>query len=157
MKRTTKLICLDVFYIWGSICCFTDLPLLYSHYGPLHLLQWSLCVSLSHPLPLFVLSLSSLTPMSLLCISLSHTLHSHTPNPKAADGSGSLPAALSGQSHLCPGGLRNARSGAVVGTSEMLQNCLQSVAVESGNDEKLSVNSRLQPPALLQTGSLAFS
>lgn len=117
-----------------------------------------LCVSVTSSASVCAFSLIfDSNSVSLLCISLSHTLHSHTPNPKAADGSGSLPAALSGQSHLCPGGLRNARSGAAVGTSEMLQNCLQSVAVESGNDEKLSVNSRLQPPALLQTGSLAFS
>lgn len=53
--------------------------------------------------------------------------------------------------------LRNARSGAAAGAPETLQSCLPSVEAESGNNEKLSVNSRFLPPALLRTGSFAFS
>lgn len=43
------------------------------------------------------------------------------------------------------------------GAPEGLQNRLPSVEAESRNNEKLSVNSLLLPPALLQTGSFAFS
>ena len=40
---------------------------------------------------------------------------------------------------------------------DTLQNCLPSMEAESRNNEKLSVNSHLLPPALLQTGFFAFS
>lgn len=36
------------------------------------------------------------------------------------------------------------------------QSCLPSVEVGFGNNEKLSVNSQLPPPALLRIGSFAF-
>lgn len=38
-----------------------------------------------------------------------------------------------------------------------MQSCLRSVEAGSGNNEKLSVNSQLLPPALLPTGFFAFS
>lgn len=38
-----------------------------------------------------------------------------------------------------------------------MQSCLPSVEAGSGNNEKLSVNSQLLPPALLRIGSFAFS
>lgn len=126
----------------------------------LSLLFVSLYVSLLLCLSRCLCLLSLSRSLSLLFLSL---IHRHTvtctiqiqwlltgePQP--------LSAALSEQNLFLPVRMRNARSGAAAGAPETLQNRLPSVEAESWNNEKLSLNSQFLPPALLRTGSFAFS
>lgn len=124
-----------------------------------------LCISLtfvSVHIP-FILCLSMCLSFSYLC--LSHHSHTHTWsltqskfNSYWLNGEPETPARSPVRANLfLPAWLRNARSGAAAGAPETLQSCLPSVEAESGNNEKLSVNFRFLPPALLRTGSFAFS
>lgn len=114
----------------------------------------SLHVSLLLHIPLLFFLLSLYLSVSF-SVSLTHP-QSHTPNIIGTQELQPPPISLSGQNLLYSVRLRNARSGAAAGVSEMPQNCLPSVRAESQNNEKLSVNFRLLPPALLRNRLLCL-